>query len=105
MSPLEERSKIRYYELPSLPTFAKKILSIRAQSELEQGDAIRLKITRTTRPRRGPHVPRRTASVSQLGAIQSEAGKMLALRGGKGEGQSLSAGMGGPFLRYICKIP
>ena len=39
-SPLEERSKIRYYELPSLPTFAKKILSIRAQSELEQGDAI-----------------------------------------------------------------
>ena len=51
-SPLEERSKIRYYELPSLPTFAKKILSIRAQSELEQGDAIRLKITRTTRPRR-----------------------------------------------------
>ena len=27
-SPFEERSKIRYYELPSLPTFAKKILSI-----------------------------------------------------------------------------
>ena len=73
---------IRYYELPSLQTFAEEILSRTPQSS---EDAIRLKITLAAPAGRPAHLPRprgeggrHAASVSQLGAIQSEAGKMLA---------------------------
>ena len=96
----EERSMIRYYELPSLQTFAKKILS-RAQSCSR--DAIRLKITLTTpagrpislgRPRGGPHVPRRFGFTTRCDTIRSwkDARSEGPGKGGGREGRTKSDG-------------